>query len=209
MFINTETFQKVSLHSVAKNHNVIFPREPTDEQLAKYNIARIFATPRPEGDVVTEGTPHQDPFTGKWRQVWSVREYTEEERQALIDTRRHEKHQSLNREFGEVLEQGLPWTINETSFTIQVRPQDHPNLIALRMEAMEALSVDSETPIEMEFRTQENTTVSLSPQEMVAMTTHALGYIKAQYKTLWALKDSLVDMVSLNDIETVSWPTKA
>lgn len=57
--------------------NVSLPRNPSDADLARLGYARIHPTPRPTGDVVTQGQPEQR--DGKWYQTWIVREFTAEE----------------------------------------------------------------------------------------------------------------------------------
>lgn len=58
--------------------NVSLPRNPSDDTLAALGYARIHPTPRPDGDVVTQGQPEQGE-DGKWYQTWEVRSYTAEE----------------------------------------------------------------------------------------------------------------------------------
>lgn len=86
MYINIETKEQVILNQIIQATGTSLSSNPTDETLAALGYARIINTPRPDGDVVTQGDPEER--DGVWYQTWSVREFTEEEiedqRQAAI-----------------------------------------------------------------------------------------------------------------------------
>lgn len=88
MYININSSENKTLNQIRRAHpNISLPRNPSDETLAALGYARIQPTPRPAGDVVTQGQPEQDE-EGVWRQTWAVRDFTTEEleqqRQASI-----------------------------------------------------------------------------------------------------------------------------
>lgn len=96
MIINTSDLARVSLRQIRQAHpNVSLPRNPTDEHLNPLGYAVLHPTERPEGDVVTEGTPSQGE-DGKWYQTWEVREYTPEEAAEALEQAKARKVWEIN-----------------------------------------------------------------------------------------------------------------
>ena len=82
MFLDLQNNRPVSSNAIRRAHpNTSLPRNPSDDTLAALGYARVHPTPRPDGDVVTEGQPDQGD-DGKWYQTWEVRDFTPEEREA-------------------------------------------------------------------------------------------------------------------------------
>lgn len=67
------------------NPNVSFPANPTNAQLAEWNVYPVVATTAPSYNVITQNLVEQNPqrVETSWRQVWSVEPAT----QAEIDER--------------------------------------------------------------------------------------------------------------------------
>lgn len=62
--------------------NISFPSVmPGEDTLAVFNVYPVEPTPKPTGDVVTEGTPELQ--SGLWVQTWNVRDYTQAELDAM------------------------------------------------------------------------------------------------------------------------------
>jgi hypothetical protein len=204
-YIDVTNKQVVKLEDIAWERNVSIPAHPTPAQLAELGVGRLATNPKPGGDVVTEGVPQYDAVNDVWQQTWVVRKYTSGERIEQLNRVRKERREELTGRFYQVLSEGMPYTVNDETFTVQIRPEDQSNLIVLRLEASTLISIgEYETP--MEFRTLENTSVVLTPEQMVDMTTHALGYIKDQYKILWALKDQLEQETAIDAVRAIAWP---
>lgn len=70
------------------------PRNPSDATLTALGYARIQPTPRPDGDVVTQGQPEQR--DGKWYQAWEVRDFTEAERAERLEQARRDAQRRIN-----------------------------------------------------------------------------------------------------------------
>ncbi|WP_417733913.1 hypothetical protein [Roseovarius sp.] len=84
MYVNNQTGERATLADIRRaNPHTMFPRELDSETLAFLGYALVAPTARPSGDVVTEAAPEL--IDGQWRQVWSVRDYTPEERAAMLD----------------------------------------------------------------------------------------------------------------------------
>jgi len=78
MYLRSDRNSAVTLQGIRRaNPNASIPSNPDDATLSMLGYARIQPTPRPEGDVVTEGKPEQR--DGVWYQTWEVREFTAEE----------------------------------------------------------------------------------------------------------------------------------
>lgn len=87
MFIRLSDQRVRSIDQIRRtNPNISLPRNPSDETLAALGYARIHPTPRPSGDVVTQGQPEQR--DGKWYQTWQVRDFTKEEKAAQLEAKR-------------------------------------------------------------------------------------------------------------------------
>lgn len=96
MYINTQRLEPVTLRQIRKGHpNVSLPRNPTDAHLNPLGYAVLHPTERPEGDVVTEGTPEQGE-DGKWYQTWEVRDYTTEEASEALQQAKARKVREIN-----------------------------------------------------------------------------------------------------------------
>jgi hypothetical protein len=63
------------------NPQVSFPRKPSDDLLASYNMFPVARTERPECDPFTQDVAEQTPekVDGIWTQVWAVVAVSEEE----------------------------------------------------------------------------------------------------------------------------------
>lgn len=88
---------KLSTGTVAqKVHapNTSLGRNLSDADLARVGYARVKPTPRPDGDVVTQGQPEER--DGKWYQTWEVRDFTPEERAEQLEQRRADKQREIN-----------------------------------------------------------------------------------------------------------------
>jgi hypothetical protein len=69
------------------NPQVSFPRNPSQELLATYNVYPIKPSPRPAGDVIISTDPEF--ANGEWVQTWVARQYTSEEVAQQISDRRN------------------------------------------------------------------------------------------------------------------------
>lgn len=58
--------------------NISIPKRLSDSMLKEHGYTVLQPTPRPSGDVVTQGQPEQGE-EGQWYQTWEVRDFTAEE----------------------------------------------------------------------------------------------------------------------------------
>lgn len=146
MYINTEILETTTRRQIKQAHpNISLPRSPTDAQLAPLGYAILHPTPRPEGDVVTQGEPEQGE-DGLWYQTWEVRDFTEEEleelRQAAIPdsvTRRQAKQQLVLAGLLDQVQPAIDAIEDDTERTLMqiywddsaFFEREHPQLVAL------------------------------------------------------------------------------
>ncbi|WP_277810693.1 hypothetical protein [Chromohalobacter canadensis] len=96
MFLRLSDGRIVGLQAIlSENGSTSLPRNPGNETLTLLGYARIQPTPRPDGDVVTQGKPEQRD-DGKWYQTWDVREFTPEERAERLEQAKAEALRDLN-----------------------------------------------------------------------------------------------------------------
>lgn len=96
MYIDLESGATANVSTIRRGHpNVSLPNNPGDDTLAALGYARVYPTPRPSGDVVTEGHPEQGE-DGLWYQTWEVREYTAEELAERLEQAKVRKQREIN-----------------------------------------------------------------------------------------------------------------
>lgn len=171
------------------NPNVSLPIEPSEELMLNLGYAVVTQVTRPEGDVVVEGTPQL--IEGVYTQSWNVRSFTEEELVQQLDQKKQQLNRSVMQMRDKELEEGFEHiTDSGAVFGVQTRLEDRLNMLYLNMNAERLVAAGDSTL--QEFRSTENITHLLTPNEMVAMTTEALGFYKRILGASWVLKD-LID----------------
>ncbi|WP_328717574.1 DUF4376 domain-containing protein [Halomonas elongata] len=117
-----------------------------------------------------------------------------------VQRRAHEARAKVNEWRDKSLNDGVPYTMPDgREDTIQTRPDDRLNLMALNSKAVARVETGDTTP--MPFRGLSNTTYQLTPTEMRDMTMAALTHIEDIYKQSWSAKDALVTATTLDDVE--------
>ncbi|MDT8895634.1 DUF4376 domain-containing protein [Halomonas sp. I1] len=117
-----------------------------------------------------------------------------------VQRRAHEARAKVNEWRDNSLNDGVPYTMPDgTEDTVQTRPDDRLNLMALNTKATARVEAGDTTP--MPFRGLSNTTYQLTPTEMRDMTMAALTHIEDIYQQSWSAKDALVEATTLDDVE--------
>jgi len=70
------------------NPDVSMPRNLSDELIVELGYFVLHPTPKPNGDVVTQGAPTFNADLDRWEQTWDVREFTPEEAAQDLANRR-------------------------------------------------------------------------------------------------------------------------
>lgn len=182
------------------NPNVSLPIEPSEELMLNLGYAVVVQVTRPEGDVVIEGTPQL--VEGVYTQQWDVRSFTEEELTQQLDQKKQQLNRSVMQMRDKELEEGFEHiTDGGAVFGVQTRLEDRLNMLYLNMSAERMVAAGDTTP--QEFRSTENITHLLTPAEMVAMTTEALGFYKRILDASWVLKDLIDAAQSISELPTL------
>lgn len=170
------------------NPNVSLPQEPSEELLSSLGYAVVAKVDRPQGDVVTEGTPVE--VDGKYVQVFEVRDFNAEELAQQLESKKQELHAKVNNMRNAELNAGFEH-ISATGavFTVQTRLEDRLNLMYLNMVAQQMIAAGDETP--QVFRSAENVTQMLTPSELLAMSVEALNHYRNVLGASWTLKDQI------------------
>ena len=203
MFIHIESSTTVNVSIIRReNPNISLPRNPSDESLAALGYARIHSTPRPEGDVVTQGQPEQRE-DGKWYQTWEVRSYTAEELSKQLQQVKERRSQDMDNARDEAFKAGMPYAFSDGEDVVQTSPQDQVNLIGLANKAQRQISDGDTTPIP--FRALSNVTRMLTPAETDAMALAALEYIEGVYGRTWQAKDAVEAATTIEEVNAIQW----
>jgi hypothetical protein len=182
------------------NPEVSFPENPTEDCLAEYGFAVVYPTDRPNGDVVTEGTPTL--LDGQYTQTWSVREYTAAEEVVLLaDRKRLLSDQVLALREKDLASGFIYEKDEETIFGVQLRPEDRLNLLILKGLAQFLLAASSDQTTM--FRSTENVGYPLTPAELLAMCDAALVAGSNIYAASWVLKDQIEAASTLAALPTI------
>lgn len=188
MRVDTQQYPVYLAQVRAENPDVSFSDSPSEDLLAEFGFAAVRITARPAGDVVTEGTPEL--VDGEYQQSWVVREFTDEEKAQQLMAKKAELQDTLLAMRAAELEFGFNYTDdNGNVFGIQLREQDRINLLGLKDEASDAIAADSAEV--QPFRTLENVTIEMSPQQMVKMCRAALARFKLVMGTSWHYRDAI------------------
>jgi hypothetical protein len=202
-FLNTDNGRMVSLKAIRSAYpNKSLPRNPSDETLAALGYARVQRVPRPAGDVVTQGQLEQGE-NGKWQQTWTVREFTQDEKDVQLERAKEQKLDELDANRDTAFAAGMPYTLGGESGVVQTRPQDQINLMGLASKAQRQMAAGDDTV--MPFRGLSNETRTLTPTETDAMAMAALAHIEGIYRRSWARKDAVVAAESLEGVAAIIW----
>ena len=198
--VATKLYQ-VSLDLIRLKHPLCsFARNPYLVDLEALGYALVRPTMKPEGDVITEGKPELK--EGGWYRTWIARDWTEEELHAQLVQKKAELNSMVMTVRADDFEMGVAYSPSEgVEFNVQLRAEDRINLVLLNTQARAAIAAEDET-LE-QFRSYENKTFELTPQQLVDMTDKALVGIKSIYRKSWELKDQIDTATKLADLPSV------
>lgn len=202
LIIEVETGRyPVSLEVIRLKHpNRSFALLPYLEDLQALGYEVVKPTIKPKGDVFSEGAPEL--VDGVWLRTWNVRPYNDEEIAAQLAQKKDELSSQVMIIRNDDFEMGIAFSpAADVEFHVQLRPEDRVNLVMLSLQAKGALAGGEET-LEM-FRSYENETYELTPQQVIDMTDKALAGIKSIYQQSWDLKDQIETAVKVADLPTL------
>lgn len=188
--INEETGEyPVYLRHVRREKpHVSLPQIPTDDQIKVLGYYPVSSVSAPDGDVVSEGVPEK--VEGEYRQTWNVRDHTQNETEQRLNARKDRLQESANRIREVDFSNGMPHTFIDTDTVghVHLKPADRVILLGLRMQARE-METAGVTDAVFQYRTMENDVHVLDTEEMITMTTQALGFFEQIMANSWTTKD--------------------
>lgn len=201
LLIEVESGQyPVSLSAVFnKFSNCSFPSEPLLYDLNTLGYAVVEDTPRPEGDVVSEGKPVLE--DGVWKRVWEVREWNDQEQSDFLSRKKLQANQKIEQVRQDDFEMGVEFSFQDTTFHAQLRDGDRINLLYLNGAAQARLAAGS-TETEP-FRSYENVSYELPPQELLDLTLGALAGFSTILRGSWLIKDAVDTAKTVADIPEI------
>lgn len=171
--------------------NAVFSDEMADNIVAQFGYEVVQLTDKPAGDVITEVDPVE--VGGVWKQQWQVREYTPEEKEALLISHRDVLLNQANRQFETELAIGIPYefTIGDQKkvYHVQAMSKDRMNLHGLKALAEKAIAAG--TPREHKLRVYENLGIPLQSQEVLDVYYATMEAYEAAFNSFWEYKDLL------------------
>jgi hypothetical protein len=182
-----------------KSQNMSFSMTPPRVDIEGLGYAVVTPVQRPEGNVVTEGQPEL--VDGEWKQTWVVREYNESELAAQLEYAKITANDNIMAVRNADFEVGMKHTVGDKTFNVQLRIEDRINLIGMYTIGKEMVSAGSE---QLEpFRSYQNETIMLTPQQTVDMALSALAAVKAISQSTWDLKDLVDAATKVADIPEI------
>ena len=196
-------FYPATLNYIFSKHpDIIFPGNPLLQDILDLGYAEVIRTIIPTADVVTEGKPVLE--SDGWHQVWETRSWTEQEIQTQLDDAKQAAYEQATLISIQNFEIGMPYTFNGVDYHIQLRDdKDRPNLIAQNMNAQGLVGGPKAPDTLLPFRTYENITLMLTPDQMIDMTSRALDAIISISTKSWAIKDQITAATTIAEIPEV------
>lgn len=184
-----------------KKTSVSFCASPPVEDIQQFGYEPVVDSAIPAGDVVTEGAPTL--ISGVWTRTWDIRSFAQDEVAQALQKAKDVLNDKIMSVRENDLAYGMRFNFSDgTTGGIQMRPEDRTNLIGIRLEAF-ALIQNAVTGVTIDFRSLENITRQLTPQEVVAMTDACTTYTKNVYAASWVLKDQVTNATSIDELPSL------
>lgn len=203
LFIEVATgLYPVSLYMIIdkfKVMNMSFSMTPPRVDIENLGYGIVTPVEPPEGDVVTEGSPKL--VNGQWEQTWFTRDFNESELATQLEVAKLTANARIMTVRNDDFQLGMTHTVDGKTFNVQLRVEDRINLLAMYTIGKEMMAGGSD---QLEpFRSYENETIMLTPQQTVDMAMAALAAVKAISQSTWTLKDQVDAATKLVDIPAI------
>ena len=182
-----------------KAQNMSFSMTPPRVDIENLGYGIVMPMQRPEGDVVVEGPPEL--VDGQWEQTWVVRDFNESELSAQLEFAKITANDRIMAVRNDDFQLGMTHTVGDKTFNVQLRIEDRINLIGMYTIGKEMVEAGIDK-LEA-FRSYENETIMLTPQETVDMALAALAAVKSISQSTWTLKDQVDAATKLADIPVI------
>lgn len=181
---------------VQRIENICLPPNVDSELLKELGFEVVNDSDRPSADVVTEGKPAKT--NGEWYKTWETREYNEEERQTSFKAKQDNQRARITNFQNQEFAKGFPYEFEGTVYHIQTRFSDRSNIDSLHTMAEKMKAAGKEEAV-FEFRTWENVSINLTPQQMIDLAEAAFVQVSAAYKRVWTFKDAVDEATSVEE----------
>lgn len=101
------------------------------------------------------------------------------------------------------IEGGFLYEFSGTQDRVQTRQRDRENLMGLAVAAQQAITAGASQAFQ--FRAESNETYTLTPDEMLAVSTAAQEHVSAQYAHSWSLKAQIDAAKSQAELDSIAW----
>lgn len=186
-----------------QNPNVSFGDTIPESMLPGLGYAKVESTELPAGDVVTEGKPVL--VDGTYFQTWEVREFTPDEKEDNLRSKKAEALAMLQSTTSRSLREGVLFnfgTVEEPdNGYIAMEEGDRVNVIGMKQAAERAISEGSSAS--MYFRCVDGSIKSISPQKCVDMSWAVYDAFTAVMASSWQLQNSINAASTVADIPAI------
>ena len=182
-----------------KPMNMSFSLNPPRVDIEGLGYAVVTPTVKPTGDVVVESQPELE--DGVWYQTWISRDFNEQELATQLEYAKITANDNIMAVRNNDFELGTTHTVDDKTFNVQLRVEDRVNILAMYVIAKEMVTAGSD---HLEpFRSYENETIMLNPQQAVDMAMTALAAVKSISQSTWTLKDQVDSAKVIADIPKI------
>lgn len=161
-------------------------------------------TVRPDGDVVEEGQPTLGD-DGEYYQTWSSRDFTEEELEASLETKKAELLRQVEALTSSALAAGASFDFSETDTPnigkVAMRDGDRVNVIGLKQAAERELA--NSTNGQIYIRCVGGDIKAMSPQKCIDMSWAVYGAFTAVMAASWGLQGQIKAASSIAALPTL------
>ncbi|ANJ65116.1 hypothetical protein SPECIALG_305 [Erwinia phage vB_EamM_Special G] len=168
------------------------------------NLPRPYAmvnmVDRPDGDVVTEGTPVKGD-DGLYYQFWDVRAYNEEELAANLAMGKDMSLQSAKEIISNDLNNGIAFTHDNTDYKVVMTAEERANLMGMRVVGEKRVGASDETKFRL--RTVDGQMVELLPVEVIDVVERLLESYNAYLERYWTFKNAVTSATVIGDLPRI------
>lgn len=184
--------------------NVSFSLEQDESQMEPFGYFPLHLGVSPAGDVVTQIEPKL--IDGKWTRQYETRDYTEEEQATRLRQAKDTALAELDRQLQAGYDEGFLYELDADTLHHFSLTRDNQQL----MTGLHILAVQEGNDERVfRLRTIDNTTVTYTGAQLVAMTTAMMEHVYSELSTLWTTMDAITAATDMAALEAVLNPQKA
>lgn len=197
VFIHVDTKEyPVTIQDIGRKHVIGFGLAISPDLIRSLGYDIVRRTQRPSGDVVVEVFPTQG--ADGWVQTYEVREFTEQENLARLQTKKDTAEYERKMVQEEILAQGCSFFFGEEHGVqhIQLRTIDRTNITGL---SIKALRDPDHADV---FCTLENNVIPIAPGKVHDLADAALKGYTSILAASWTMRDKIANAKRELDVPT-------